>query len=296
VLDLSKVEAGRIELRMETLSLEALVEPVLASTATAGAARGVVFDASVADGVAIQVDPGRVRQVLYNLTSNAVKFTPPGGRVTLRAGTRGGDVHFEVADTGIGIPAGKRDRVFGAFERLHEGVADAPGTGLGLALSRRLVELHGGIIDFTSVEGEGSTFRVDLPNAVGGSLPADRVLVVEDDRGDADLIVALAGGVGLRTEVVRSVDTALAALRRARPRAVVLDLRLPDGRGETVLEAVRALGHHVPVVVVTVEDDEGMTRPLGADEHLVKPIDGERLIAWLKVAAAQGDPLARAAG
>jgi signal transduction histidine kinase/ActR/RegA family two-component response regulator len=296
VLDLSKVEAGRIELRPEILSLEALVEPVLASTTAASAARGVAFDVSVAEGVAVEVDPGRVRQVLYNLTSNAVKFTQPGGRVTFRAEASGGDVHFEVEDTGIGIPADKRDRVFGAFERLHEGVTDVPGTGLGLALSRRLIELHGGSIDFTSVENEGSTFRVDLLKAVGDRLPVDRVLVVEDDRGDADLIVALASGIGLRTEVVRTVDTALAALRRARPRAVVLDLRLPDGRGEFVLQAVRALGHHVPVVVVTVEDDEGVTRPLGADEHLVKPIDGDRLVRWLKAAVPQEDVLARAAG
>jgi signal transduction histidine kinase/CheY-like chemotaxis protein len=296
VLDLSKVEAGRIELRPETLSLEALVEPVIASATAASAARGVAFEASIADGVAVEVDPGRVRQVLYNLTSNAVKFTQPGGRVLFRAEARGGDVRFEVEDTGIGIPADKRDRVFGAFERLHEGVTDVQGTGLGLALSRRLVELHGGSIDFTSVENEGSTFRVELPKAVGDRLPADRVLVVEDDRRDADLIVALASGIGLGTEVVRSVDTALAALRRARPRAVVLDLRLPDGRGEMVLQAIRAMPHHVPVIVVTVEDDEGVTRPLGADEHLVKPIDGERLVRWLEAAVPQEDPLARVAG
>ena len=296
VLDLSKVEAGRIELRPETLSLEALVEPVLAAATAASALRGVAFDAAVADGIAVEVDPGRVRQVLYNLTSNAVKFTPPGGRVIFRAAARGGDIHVEVEDTGIGIPDSKRGRVFGAFERLHEGVTDAPGTGLGLALSRRLVELHGGSIDFTSVEHKGSTFRIVLPQAVGARLPADRVLVVEDDRRDADLIVALASGIGVRTEVVRTVDTALAALRRARPRAVVLDLRLPDGRGETVLQAIRALDHRVPVIVVTVEDDEGLTRPMGADEHLVKPIDGERLVTWLRSAVAQEDGLARVAG
>jgi len=136
----------------------------------------------------------------------------------------------------------------------------------------------------------------DRPNAVGDRLPVDRVLVVEDDQRDADLIVALASQLGLRTEVVRSVDTALAAIRRARPRAVVLDLRLPDGRGETVLQAIRALGRRVPLIVVTVEDDEGLTRPLGADEHLVKPIDGDRLVAWLSSAVPQEEPLARAAG
>jgi len=296
VLDLSKVEAGRIELRPETLSLEALVEPVIASTTAASAARGVGFDASVADGIAVQVDPGRVRQVLYNLTSNAVKFTSPGGQVTLRAETHGDALHFAVTDTGIGIPESKQDRVFGAFERLHEGVTDAPGTGLGLALTRRLVELHGGAITFTSVEGAGSTFRVELPNAVGDRLLTDRVLVVEDDRRDADLIVALASRIGLGIEVVRSVDTALAAIRRARPRAVVLDLRLPDGRGETVLEAIRALPNRVPVIVVTVEDDEGLTRPLGADEHLVKPIDGDRLVAWLRKVTAREEVHARLAG
>jgi signal transduction histidine kinase/ActR/RegA family two-component response regulator len=296
VLDLSKVEAGRIELRPETVSLRSLVEPVIASTANASDLRGVRFDAVVPAEVAVRVDPARVRQVLYNLTSNAVKFTPAGGSVSLRAEVRSDKLHFEVTDTGIGIPADKRDRVFGAFERLHEGISDAPGTGLGLALTRRLVELHGGAIDFTSTDGEGSTFSVDLPVAVSDVIAAERVLVVEDDERDADLIVALVGELGVRVEVARSVDTALAAIRRARPVAIVLDLRLPDGRGEVVLKAARALEKHVPIVVVTVEDDDGMSRPLGADEHLVKPIDGDRLVRWLRDVLPQEVEDARLAG
>ncbi|HEX9495184.1 MAG TPA: ATP-binding protein, partial [Candidatus Limnocylindria bacterium] len=296
VLDLSKVEAGRIELRPETVSLQALVEPVLASTSNASKLRGVTFDSRIHDGVAVNVDPARVRQVLYNLTSNAVKFTPPQGRVALLAEVRGDELHFEVSDTGIGIPAEKRDRVFGAFERLHEGISDAPGTGLGLALTRRLVELHGGSIDFTSTEGHGSTFFVDLPVAVSDVIATERVLVVEDDARDADLIVALVAQIGLGVEIARTVDTALAAVRRAPPIAVVLDLRLPDGRGEAVLRAVRALPEHIPVIVVTVEDDEGKSRPLGADEHLTKPIDGVRLVKWLTDVVSREATLADLAG
>jgi hypothetical protein len=151
-----------------------------------------------------------------------------------------GALDFMVMDNGIGIPADKHDRVFGTFERVNEGRSQASGTGLGLALTKRLVELHGGTIDFVSREGEGSKFHVRLPDVVVDSAAAQRVLIVEDERRDADLVIALATKHGLATEVVTSVEDAIAAVARAVPSAVVLDLRLPDGRGERVLEHLKA--------------------------------------------------------
>jgi signal transduction histidine kinase len=287
VLDLAKVEAGRIELRPEVIGLAALAESVVASTHAAAEQRGVSLEVSLPADITVRLDPGRARQILYNLLSNAVKFTLPGGRVSLTATSRGTDLELTVADTGIGIPDEQRHRVFGTFERIHEGVVDVPGTGLGLALTKRLVELHGGSIEFQSGAG-GTTFAVRLPDACIERVAGDRLLVVDDVRADADLIVALAAAAGLRSEVVGTAAGALAAVRRDPPRAVVLDLRLPDARGERVLEALKGdpATARIPVLVVTVEDDLGRTRPLGADDHLTKPIDARRLAVWLEAVAA----------
>ncbi len=284
VLDLSKVEAGRLELRPEPVRIGTLVEPVVAATDGAARAAGQSFHHRVAADVVVRLDAGRTRQILYNLLSNAVKFTPRGGRIELTAETRGRDLVVEVSDTGIGIPDDRKDRVFGTFERLHEGRSEASGTGLGLALTKRLVELHGGAIGFESREGHGSTFRVLLPDAVFAPVAGPRLLIVEDDRRDAELLAAIAGQLGTATEIVNTASAARDAIRRDPPFAVVLDLRLPDERGETVLREIKDDPglRSIRVLVVTVEDDEGRSRPLGADDHLTKPIDGERVSTWMR--------------
>jgi signal transduction histidine kinase/ActR/RegA family two-component response regulator len=298
VLDLSKVEAGRIELRPETIVLEALLAPVLAATREAARAQNVEFtSATDGDEQSLYVDPGRVRQVLFNVLSNAVKFTPAGGRVALLATLAGGALDIVVTDTGIGIPLEKQDRVFGTFERFHEGLFAAPGTGLGLALTKRLIELHHGTIDFISREGQGSTFHARLPD-VAVDARARRVLVVEDEPRDADLVVALIATHGLTSEVAASVEEATAAIVRSLPSGIVLDLRLRDGRGERVLDLLKSDPGmaSIPVVIVTVEDDEGRSAHLGADDYLTKPIDRSRLERWLvRVAARQDRAMAASA-
>jgi len=166
VLDLSKVESGRIELRPEIVTVQQVLEPVLANARHEASQRGLHFESSIQEDASVWLDPGRVRQILYNLTSNALKFTPRGGAVAVRSHVESTDLVFEVSDTGIGIPEDRRDRVFGIFERVNEDRSEASGTGLGLALSRRLVEMYGGAISFTSGERGGTTFRVLLPNVV----------------------------------------------------------------------------------------------------------------------------------
>ena len=283
VLDLSKVEAGRIELRPETILVAALIAPVLAAAREAARAQNVEFGASSNDDRAVYVDAGRVRQILFNLLSNAVKFTPAGGRVTLAVTADAGALDMVVADTGLGIPLENQDRVFGTFERFHEGRVSAQGTGLGLALTKRLVEIHHGTIDFTSREGVGTTFHVHLPEVVVDTRATQRLLVVDDERGDADLVIALAGTYGLSAEVAASVEEATAAIVRSIPSGIVLDLRLRDGRGETFLDLLKAdpTTARIPVVIVTVEDDDGRSQMLGADDYLTKPIDRSRLGRWL---------------
>ncbi|TMC46041.1 MAG: response regulator [Chloroflexi bacterium] len=288
VLDISKVEAGRIELRPEVIALEALLAPVLSATREAARLQDVDFTVvSDGDHRTIYVDPGRVRQVLFNLLSNAVKFTPAGGRVNLLATIDTGALDLVVSDTGIGIPMAKQSRVFNTFERFHEGSSSAKGTGLGLALTKRLVDLHHGTIEFISREGgDGTTFHVRLPDVVVDTA-ARRVLVVEDDSRDADLVVALIAEHGLASEVAGSVEEATAAIVRARPSGIVLDLRLRDERGEQILELLKTdpTTATIPVVIVSVEDDEGRSHP--ADDYLTKPIDRSRLGRWLERVAAK---------
>jgi signal transduction histidine kinase/ActR/RegA family two-component response regulator len=283
VLDLSKVEAGKLELRPEVIALDVLIEPAVAAGRAAAEAKGVAFEAQRPASEGLLLDPTRVRQILFNLVSNAVKFTPTGGRVLLRASLDGPDLSFEVVDTGIGIPAESRDRVFGLFERLHEGRSEVEGTGLGLALTKRLVEQMSGSIAFESEDGGGTTFRVRLPDVRTDPVSGQRILVVEDERHDADLIVAVAASLGLRAEVVFSLAGSSLALRRSRPLAVVLDLHLPDGRGEQMLRDLKAdpATASVPVIVVTVESEPSLLLALGADDYLTKPIDRARLQRWL---------------
>ena len=284
VLDLSKVEAGRLDLRPEIVTLEDLLEPVSAAARTAAQAKGVLFTMETPDAPPLFLDPTRVRQVLFNLVSNAVKFTGGGGHITLRVFVEDRELRFEVADTGVGIPKEALDRVFGVFERFHEGRTDAAGTGLGLALSKRLVEQMNGAIGFETVEGTGTTFRVQLRDVVTEQVHGERILVVEDERHDADLIVAVAASMDLRAEVVRGLAGTEDALLRGRPLGVVLDLRLPDGRGEQLLGRLRTdpVFADVPVIVVTVEADPATALALGADDYLTKPIDRNRLENWLR--------------
>jgi signal transduction histidine kinase/ActR/RegA family two-component response regulator len=283
VLDLSKVEAGKLELRPEIVAVEALLEPVAAAGRAAAQAKDVVFEVHSESSEGLLLDPTRVRQVLFNLVSNAVKFTPAGGSVVLRTSLEGPDLLIEVTDTGIGIPTEARDRVFGVFERFHEGRNAAEGTGLGLALTKRLVERMRGSIVFESEDGQGTTFHVRLPDVRTEPVVGQRILVVEDERHDADLIVAVAASLNLRAEVVHSLAGTTLALRRGRPLAIVLDLRLPDGRGEQVLRDLRndPLNGSVPVIVVTVEAEPSLLLALGADDYLTKPIDRARLERWL---------------
>jgi signal transduction histidine kinase len=284
VLDLSKVEAGKLELRPEILTLDVLVEPVAAAGRAAAQAKGVLFSVDAREAPPLFLDPTRVRQVLFNLVSNAVKFTHGGGHVILITRTEGRELHVEVADTGIGIPPAARDRVFGVFERFHEGGAEASGTGLGLALTKQLVEQMGGAITFESEEGKGTTFRVRLPDVVTEQVLGERILVVENERHDADLIVAVAASMDLSAEVVRGLAAAEEALLRDCPLGVVLDLRLADGRGEQFLGRLKTdpTCAHVPVIVVTVEAEPATALALGADDYLTKPIDRVRLESWLR--------------
>jgi signal transduction histidine kinase/DNA-binding response OmpR family regulator len=293
ILDLSKVEAGRMQLERSTFAVSDVLEACLAQVRAKAEQKGVVLRRDVAADVGIlETDELRFKQVLLNLLSNAVKFTPAGGTVTTSVTTERDAIAVTVTDTGIGIAPQDRDRIFESFQQGARGTARQEGTGLGLTLSKRIVELFGGRMWLDSEEGVGSTFgftvplgpgslRADASSAAGDGRPL--VVVIEDDRRSLALLTVYLQSAGLRVLGAGNATTGLEAVRRELPAAVVLDIRLPDLTGWEVLSALKGnpATVAVPVVVVSILDERGKGFALGADEYLVKPVSREDVLSAL---------------
>ena len=286
VLDLSRVEAGRLDMRPGVIDIGALFEPATVAAKAAADRAGITFRCTASATGLVRVDAARTRQILFNLFSNAVKFTPAPGLVELDASFDGDALVIRVSDSGIGIPASEASRVFGVFERVNRDRSEAAGTGLGLALTKRLVELHGGTITFESVVGRGTTFTVVLPDARYRLLDSETVLVVEDEPADAELIGAIVTQAGFATHRVSTLTEAYEAVRNVRPLAVILDLYVPDGHGAAILETLRASEEtkDVPVLVLTSATETVRFQLMGA-ECMTKPIDSARVRRWLRQVA-----------
>ena len=297
VLDLSKVEAGRLEFHPEKIRLPQVVGEVLAILRTAAATSRVQIESSIDPAVEhLVLDPARLKQVLYNYISNAIKFTPEGGKVTIRAQPDGdARVRIEVEDRGIGIAADELGRLFGEFQQLADGKKKG-GTGLGLALTRRLVEAQGGTVGVTSTVGKGSVFHAVLPQTMvrGYTRPppfaepvertgAGTVLVVEDDARDRVQIVDSLVAAGYAVEIATSGAHAIARCSERRFDAITLDLLLPDTSGLEVLQQIRAsqLNADVPVVVITVVAERGAVAGFAVSDVLQKPVEPEAVVAAL---------------
>ncbi|MEO5853454.1 MAG: GAF domain-containing protein [Nocardioides sp.] len=294
ILDLSKVEAGQMVLEPVRFSVLAALEYALSLVRDRAAQHGISVGLEVDPGIdTIEADELRFKQVVLNLVSNAVKFTPDGGRVDVRASRDDHELAVTVTDTGTGIPEVDRERIFESFQQGGRGVTREEGTGLGLTLSRRIVELFGGRLWLESAVGVGSTFGFSLPvgpaaapvqaPAAAGSTSHPTVLLVDDDRASLDLVSAYLEGAPARLEFARDGVEALRMAEELRPAAVVLDIRLPGLDGWQVLAALRRhpATRDIPVVVATVVDDRARGATLGADAYLLKPIGREELIRAL---------------
>ena len=239
---------------------------------------------------AIAGDHDRLIQVLTNLVSNAVKFSPTGGRVLVHAARTGGELTIAVRDWGVGIRSSDHGRLFQRFQRLHPGSRDEPGTGLGLAISKAIVDRHGGRITVESVEAEGSTFTVVLPlaradegaapsaSAVATDAARPTILLIDDDV-DFGTVLEVSLGAEYRFLRVERGVQALDVARAERPDLVLLDVVLPDLSGYDVL---RILQHseatrRIPVVMLTVQPERMLARGLGAADVVAKPVDIEEL-------------------
>ncbi|MFQ6172932.1 response regulator [Oryzobacter sp. R7] len=303
VLDLSKVEAGRMELEVRTFAPADAVHGVLALLRERAEREGIrlVGDLSAAPRV-MRADELRLKQVLLNLVGNAVKFTPAGGSVTVTVRRDGTAVVIGVTDTGVGVAEDDRERIFDSFQQGSRSTSQVEGTGLGLTLTRRIVELHGGEVRLRSEVGVGSTFEVvfpdqpeddePLPTRLEEVLddPRPTVVVIEDDPSSSELVQLHLGAAGLRPVAVPSGEEGLEAVRALRPTAVVLDIHLPGMDGWDVLAEIKAdpALAATPVVVVSVLPERGRGFALGAADYLVKPVRREELLGAVWRAVSDG--------
>ena len=284
LLDVARVEAGRVEIHRRPTDVAEAVEEIAVLLGPRIADREQELELELEPGLPrAMVDPVRVRQVLTNLLTNAHQYTGDGGRLTVRATSTRDAVVVEVSDTGRGMTAEQVEHV---FERFYRG-ADAsaqPGTGLGLAIVRSLVDLQGGAIDVTSVPGEGTTFTIRLPRVADGgpvaapraALQGLRVLVLDDEPEIAALIAEGLRPFGVETTTAHDGPTALAALRSGAYDAMTLDILMPGMSGFEVLRTLRADERlrALPIVVVSVFSGR---EALSGEWVVPKPIDAEEL-------------------
>jgi signal transduction histidine kinase/DNA-binding response OmpR family regulator len=305
ILDLAKVEAGKMELDLGVFDLRQVLEGSLVMVKERALAHSITLVLEMHDGIQhLTGDERKVKQILFNLLSNAVKFTPDGGKVGIRVRREDTVVQVAVWDTGVGIAPEQQQRIFAEFQQLrHDLTGTTAGTGLGLALTKRFVELHGGTIWVDSMPGRGSTFTFTLPIASSQArlplapgpedtvpLPQEglahqaRVLVIEDDPKAANLLRIYLSEVGYTVEVASDGEEGLAKMVQHPPDVVILDVLLPKVDGWTFLSQVKAnlATRDVPVIIVSIVDQKGKGFALGAAEYLVKPVQKEALLSKLR--------------
>ena len=309
LLDISRLELGKIELTFAKVPTASLVDEAVAGLRSYAAGREITIEAQTdGDVPALDADRDRLIQVLTNLISNAVKFSPAQGRVVVRATHVGGEVAIAVRDWGIGIRAADQERLFRRFQRLNPGHSDEPGTGLGLAISKAIVERHGGRIAVASAEQEGSTFTVLIPAGAetaesAAAEPADpsdpttpTVLLVDDDE-ELGALLRQAWGDRYRVLQITRGAEALDTTRALRPDVVLLDVVLPDLSGYDVLRILHQTGTTAatPVVMLTVQPEHALATNLGALDVVGKPIDMDRLRGAIERALRESPQAAAAA-
>ncbi len=320
ILDLSKVESGRVELERIPLRLGELAAEVCGVLAPEAARKGIRLRWSPGPGLPPRVlgDPARLRQVLLNLLGNAVKFTNE-GEVELSAEARAGGIAMRVRDTGVGIPEGRLGRIFDPFAQGSASTTRTHGgTGLGLAISARLVEIMGGRLEVTSEVGRGSTFSftIPLPTAepapptppeaprpAGAATPPLRVLVAEDNQVNRDVLMFMLQGMGCDPVPVEDGAQAIERLRREDFDVVLMDIQMPEVDGLRATRLIRARekasGRHTPIIAVTANAMQGeRERCLGAgmDGYLTKPVRPDELAEALRRHAALAPRPAATAG
>lgn len=311
LMDVSRIITGKLRLDVQTVELTPILETAIASVRPAAEAKGIRLH-SVLDPLAgpVSGDPTRLQQVVWNLLSNAVKFTPKGGRVEMRLERIDSHVEIVVSDTGMGIPQEFLPFVFDRF-RQADGTSTRTfgGLGLGLAIVRHLIELHGGTVRVESLgKGKGATFTVSLPiriltrelsdeerrhpSAESGQpiecppeLDGLRVLIIDDESDARNMLTIMLEQCGVEVTAVGSVQEAIQALEHVKPDVIVSDIGMPDEDGYSLMRKVRALnrerGGDIPAALTAYAGAEDRKRALlaGFQVHIPKPVDPAELVA-----------------
>ena len=305
ILDIEKIESGKMRLDLQVVDLGAFMAQALAANEGYGAGRNVGLSLDLPDNeMQLNVDSDRLNQVMTNLLSNAMKFSPTGGTVEVHVSRSGLGVRVEVRDHGPGISEDFRGRIFQKFSQADSSDArQTGGSGLGLNISKALIEQMGGAMGFSSEAGSGSTFFFELPECkelaplpqtpraqVVSSRP--RILICEADPDVAKLISMMLAKAGFAADMVHNAEQALACLSRNRYDAVTVDLKLPDRSGMAFISALRnnEKTRTLPILVISAMTEEGQLhfdrKPLMVSDWLAKPIDENLLILSVRRALA----------
>jgi len=303
ILDLSKIEAGKLDLYIDTYPVSDFVESVSRVLQTAIQLKMINLEFQISDEVdQLVVDQTRFKQILVNLIANAVKYSDLQGRVVVSIRRVENEIEVAVKDEGPGIKPEDRGNLFRPFQQSKSGKGGKEGTGLGLAITKRLVELHGGYIWVDSAPGKGTSFCFRIPMMVGGEVHQvltplmelttgktldydDRplVLIVEDNPQASQLIQTYLQEAGYRTETARDGEEALEKAKTLKPKFITLDVLLPIKDGWHVLKELR--GHpickDIPVIIISIVDEKKLGFTLGAVEYFVKPVNREDLLRAL---------------
>jgi len=313
ILDVSRIVGGRLVLDTGPVQMRTVIEDAIESLAPASAAKGIQVHRSLADGVEVHGDRDRLQQIVWNLVSNALKFTPKGGRVEVELLGIEGDAAVRVTDTGIGISPDFLPFVFDRFRQADSSMSRRhSGLGLGMAIVRHLVELHGGTVSAESGgEGQGATFRLRLPMRTGtpaaAGMAEDRssrfddsdevlehldgvhVLIVEDDADSRNVLALLLQNLGALVEAVPSVREAVDRVAARRPDVLVSDIGMPEEDGYSLIRRVREMpadrAKKLPAIALTAyarRQDAEAALGAGFDCHLSKPVAPAELVRAIK--------------
>jgi len=306
LLDASRIIAGKLTFETRPLELRPVIEAAFDAATPAAEAKGILLERSLPGPLPpVAGDPGRLQQVVGNLLANAVKFTPEGGRVEVRLARAGSTAHITIIDSGSGISPEFLPFIFERFRQADTtSTRKQKGLGLGLAIARQIVQLHGGTIEAASAgEGRGSTFTVKLPLLVSSSpvvVPAKSgeeraartpaldgitVLVVDDEEDAREAMAVLLGQAGARVISAAGAAEAIDTLDRERPDVLLSDIAMPGEDGYALIRRVRSrsgeAGGRIPAAALTAYatlDDRAKAIRAGFDEHIPKPVDPTRLI------------------
>jgi two-component system CheB/CheR fusion protein len=312
LLDVSRIVAGKLKIDMQAVDLRGIVTAALEATSAAAERKSIELKVALDERVGqVSGDPVRLQQVVSNLLTNAIKFTPERGQVTVTLVAADGKARIEVSDTGMGIGPEFLPQVFNRFSQEDTtSIRRHGGLGLGLAIVRHLVEQHGGTVHAASAgTGKGATFSVTLPllRASGEVLPGKpvalsggaraaqndderikdlRILVVDDDLGTREAVVDMLSEMGAEVKGAESAAEAMEAFGEFKPRVVLCDIAMPGEDGYSFIRRVRALGSDaggdVPAAALTAlatADDRRRSLAAGFQMHLTKPVDTQRLTA-----------------